>query len=233
MTLSHVGVRFAQRKGLFGREHCWALRDVCFDLHQGETLGVIGRNGAGKSTLLQVLAGIIGADRGELRSRARSVSMLSLQLGFIPYLSGRDNAILSGMLFGRSRRDMLGRIDQIIDFSGLRDSVDHPIKTYSAGMRARLGFAVAFEVDPDVLLIDEVLGVGDTEFRAKSAAAMRERCRSDKTIVLVSHSDTTITELCDRAVWIEAGETRMEGSPKEVVDAYQSARPGKLSPGVR
>lgn len=201
----------------------WALKDVSFDVYHGETLGVIGRNGAGKSTLLRVLADIISPDRGRVQRNGCSVAMLSLQLGFIPHLTGRENAILSGMLMGLRRFEVEKVMEAIIDFSELEEFIDEPVRNYSAGMRARLGFSVAFQADPDVLLVDEVLGVGDVEFRRKSAQAMREKIKSNKTVVLVSHTPQSVRELCDRAVWIDQGVSQCDGSVEEVMGEYLGA----------
>jgi lipopolysaccharide transport system ATP-binding protein len=198
----------------------WALKDVSFDIYHGETLAVIGRNGAGKSTLLRVLAGIISPDRGRVQNNGCTISMLSLRVGFIPHLTGRENAVLSGMLMGLRRREVEKRMDAIVDFSELGSFIDEPVRTYSAGMNARLGFSVAFQSDPDILLIDEVLGVGDVEFRKKSTDALREKIKSDKTVVLVSHMPQTVKELCNRAVWIEGGATKAEGGTNEVLEQY-------------
>ena len=221
LSLSQVGLAFRQGGLRLGRKpEFWVLKDISFDLYRGETLGVIGRNAAGKSTLLRLLAGIIQHDRGTLINRARSVALLSLQAGFVSYLTGRQNAILNGILLGLRRSEVEDRMAAIIDFSELGDFIDEPLSTYSSGMRARLGFAVAYQVEPDILLIDETLGVGDEEFKAKSTRVMHERIRSDKTIVLVSHVPGTIHELCDRAVWIEAGVTRAVGPVAEVSKAY-------------
>jgi lipopolysaccharide transport system ATP-binding protein len=200
----------------------WALQDVSFELYRGETLGIVGRNGAGKSTLLRVLAGIITPERGKVVGNGYQASLLSLQVGFVPHLTGRENAILSGLLLGLHRREVEAAINEIIEFAELAEFIDEPVRTYSAGMKARLGFAVAFQANPDVLLIDEVLAVGDAEFRKKSAAAMRERIQSDKTVVLVSHNAPTLRELCDRAVWIENGVSRAEGSTEVVLRQYQA-----------
>ncbi len=199
----------------------WALNDVTFDLDRGETLGIIGRNGAGKTTLLKILAGIMKPDRGEILSNSHRTILLSITLGFVPYLSGRDNIVLSGLLLGEKRQFMISKMDEIIAFSDLGEFIDQPVNTYSTGMSARLGFAVAFHTNPDIILIDEVLGVGDAAFRKKSAAAMRERVRSDKTIVLASHSDDAIQQLCDKVVWIENGRSKMQGSAEEVLACYQ------------
>ncbi|HEB78489.1 MAG TPA: ABC transporter ATP-binding protein [Methylothermaceae bacterium] len=193
------------------------------ELKAGESLGVIGRNGAGKSTLLQLLAGILAPDQGRLINHGVRVSLLALQLGFLPHLSGRDNVFLSGMLLGLRRREIARRFDWIVEFSELGGRIDDPVHTYSAGMSARLGFSIAFQASPDVLLIDEVLGVGDAPFRHKSATALRERILArDHSVVLVSHDAQTIRQLCDRAVWLVKGETRAIGPVDEVLERYEA-----------
>jgi len=220
-----AGVRYRKRLGWRNSEEHWALRKADLRLYHGEAVGVVGGNGAGKSTLLQVLAGILAPDRGQLVNHGVSVSLLALQLGFIPHLSGRDNIFLSGMLLGLSRRAIAGKVDEIIEFSELQACIDDPVHTYSAGMRARLGFAIAFQVEPDVLLIDEVLGVGDAAFHRKSSKAMRDKILArDKTVVLVSHQPAVIRELCDRAIWMDQGETRESGPVDEVLALYDRAR---------
>jgi lipopolysaccharide transport system ATP-binding protein len=149
-----------------------------------------------------------------------TTSLLSLQVGFIPYLTGRENTIMSGLSLGLPKALILERMEDILEFSGLGDFFEQPISSYSSGMRARLGFAIAFQLDPDVLLIDEVLGVGDEKFRAKSTKMMKEKIRSSKTVVMVSHSTNTIKDLCDRTVWIENGVSRMVGDTEKVLAAY-------------
>lgn len=222
LSLNHVGTYYWRQKGYLHKERFWALKDVSFELHHGESLGVIGRNGAGKSTLLQVLAGILRPDRGELINHGVQVTLLSLQIGFVPYLSGRQNALLSGMLLGLYRKEVAEKMADIQNFSELGEFFDQPVSTYSSGMRARLGFSVAFQLNPDVLLIDEVLGVGDSDFRKKSSAIIREKIKSKKTVVLVSHNAETIRQLCDRAVWIEDGVSRAYGDTDHVLSAYES-----------
>ena len=223
LTLDHVGLAF-RRGGLGFRRGSpfWVLKDISFKLYHGETLGVIGRNAAGKSTLLRLLAGIITHDRGTFVNHGYTTALLSLQTGFVPYLTGRQNAILSGILLGLRRREVEARMEAIVEFSELGDFIDQPLSSYSSGMRARLGFAVAYQLEPDILLIDETLGVGDEEFKAKSQQAMHERIRSDKTIVLVSHHPGTIRQLCDRAVLIDEGVSVMTGSVQEVEAAYHA-----------
>ena len=217
-----MGLYYSRRQRFLKRSRYWAFRDVSFDLKKGETLGIIGKNGVGKSTLLRVLAGIIAPDTGKMvvhRPDLR-ISLISLGAGFVPFLSGRENAILSGMLLGATKKEIDSRISDIIAFSELNGFFDEPVNTYSTGMRARLGFSVAYHVDPDVMLLDEVLGVGDEAFRKKSTAAMKKRIKSEKTVVLVSHSAPLIREVCDRLVWIENGKTRAQGQVKEVLEAY-------------
>jgi lipopolysaccharide transport system ATP-binding protein len=221
LTLDKVAVSFRFRSGLFRTGTYPALKEISFSVKEGESLGIIGRNGAGKTTLLRLLAGVFKPDSGSLiRHRRIKVSLLSLQLGFDRQLTGRDNAILSGLLLGFSRRSILSHLDEIISFSELGDFIDLPVKTYSSGMSARLGFSVALKMSPDILLIDEVLGVGDNNFRDKSATAMREKIKSNQTVILVSHSSSEIKNLCDRAVWIEKGITKMVGDSASVVDTY-------------
>lgn len=220
IDLNDVGYYYQKRKGQFSKEKFWALKKVSFSLYKGESLGIIGRNGAGKSTLLQLLAGITRPDRGTLVNHGYSVSLLTLQAGFSPHLTGRENTVLNGLILGFKKHQILALMDEIHAFSGLDTFFDQPINSYSSGMRARLGFSIAFQLDPDILLIDEVLGVGDEAFRQKSGQKMKEKIQSNKTTVLVSHSPPTIRELCDRAVWIEDGVTRAEGSPDTVLKAY-------------
>ncbi|MEZ5582910.1 MAG: ABC transporter ATP-binding protein [Candidatus Competibacteraceae bacterium] len=221
LSLRNVGAFYWLKKSYLKRERFWALEDISFDLYQGESLGVIGRNGAGKSTLLRLLAGVIKPDRGSfLNINGCTIALLSLQIGFVEYLTGHENAVLSGLLLGMTRTDVESKMDKIFEFSELGDFFSKPISTYSSGMKARLGFSVAFQLDPDILLVDEVLGVGDAEFREKSQRVMHEKIRSNKTIVLVSHSGPTIRQLCDRAVWIENGVTQAEGEVHETLEKY-------------
>lgn len=220
MSLDSVGLAYKVSKSSAGNQLYWVLRDVSFDLYKGETLGIIGRNAAGKSTLLRMLAGIIEPDRGEMKCYVRNISLLSLRAGFNPHLTGRENAIMSGILLGLRRKEVERRLGSIIEFSELGDFIDMPLRSYSSGMQTRLGFAVGIYVDPDVLLIDEALEVGDAEFRKKSGEKIREKVRSDRTVVFVSHNVKAIESLCDRAVWIEEGVSKMQGPTKEVTASY-------------
>lgn len=221
LEASQVGISYRQRRGLLRYERFWALQDVSFTLHAGETLGVIGSNGAGKSTLLRMIAGIIDPDRGELsRQPDITASLLALNAGLKPELSGRENAIFSGLLLAMTHSEITAQLDSIRAFSGLEDFFERPVGTYSTGMRARLGFAVAINADPDVLLIDEVLGVGDQNFKAKSHAAIKEKISSNKTVVLVSHSMEAIRSLSDRVLWLHRGKSIVCGEPNYVIDGY-------------
>lgn len=216
-----VGLSYLLWRSWRKRKRHWALRDVSFDLYRGETLGVVGRNGSGKSSLLRLLAGIVDPDEGSIHNAGASVSLLSLKLGFLGYLSGRENAVLSAMFLGMSRRDIESRMEQIIEYAELGDFFDAPVNTYSAGMKARLAFAVAFQVNPDVLLIDEVAGVGDVRFKTRSFQTMEERVRSEhSTVVFVSHSHAQIRHFCSRTLWLDQGRMMMIGDTKEVLHAY-------------
>lgn len=219
IQLEHVGVAFQGQRNLGGGRY-WALEDVNLTLRRGERLGVIGRNGAGKSTLLRLLAGILQPDRGQLRRAPVSCQLMALSLGFMPHLSGRDNAVLSGLLLGLRRREIIRRLPAIREFSELGDFFDKPISTYSAGMNMRLAFSVAMQAEPDILLIDEVLAVGDSEFQEKSGAALRDRMLAGQTVVLVSHSESQIKKRCERVLWIEHGRSVLEGDRDEVFAAY-------------
>lgn len=221
LELRNVGLSYSEgRLRLLGRKKLWVLNDVSFVLNEGETLGLIGHNGVGKSTLLRLLAGIYAPDKGRIFRYKGRASLLSLNAGFVPHLTGRENAILSGILLGMSKKQVLKILDSIHEFSELGEFFDEPIHTYSSGMLARLGFSVAFQARSEILLIDEVLGVGDENFRIKSTDAMKQRIRENGTVILVSHSADTIKELCDRAVWIDNGRSEMDGPVDLVIDAY-------------
>ncbi|HEX5125078.1 MAG TPA: ABC transporter ATP-binding protein [Rhodanobacteraceae bacterium] len=219
IELDHVGIAYGSQRRMSGGSF-WALEDVSLQLRRGERLGVIGRNGAGKSTLLRTIAGILVPDRGAIRRAPVSCQLLSLALGFVPHLSGRDNAVLSGLLLGLRRREIVARIAAIREFSELGDFFEQPIATYSAGMTMRLAFSVAIQVEPDVLLIDEVLSVGDAEFQQKSGAALRARMGEGHTVVLVSHDEKQIASICNRVLWIEHGKSVLEGDRDSVFAAY-------------
>lgn len=223
LSVEHVGVAYHTKAGLFKKEAFWALKDVSFDVFHGETLGVIGRNGVGKSTLLRLLAGIVAPDKGKVVNHDVTVSLLSLQAGFLGHLTGRENVILSGMMLGLSKREVMARMDEIEAYADIGGHFDRPVQGYSSGMRARVGFSVAIYVDADVILLDEVLGVGDIDFRSKSSATIKEKMKSDKTVVLVSHNPGLMKQLCDRAIWIEGGCVRAQGAVEEVTTQYENS----------
>lgn len=198
----------------------WALKDVSFTLEKGETLGIVGSNGSGKSTLLKVLAGIYQPDNGSIKFGCDSITLLSLALGFDNELSGRDNIVIAGMLMGHSRDEIQNLMNEIISFSGLTDSIDDPLKTYSSGMRARLGFSIAINARAELLLIDEILSVGDEQFREKAENSMVKKIDSDQSVVLVSHALGQLTRLCDRVIWLDRGNIIEIGEPETVVQNY-------------
>jgi lipopolysaccharide transport system ATP-binding protein len=198
-----------------------ALQDVCLDVGLGETIGVIGANGSGKSTLLGVIAGVIRPETGIVEVHGRVAPLLELGAGFHPDLTGRENIELNGVLMGLTRREVTERMEAIVAFSGLTRSLHEPIRTYSSGMVARLGFSVAVHLEPDILLIDEILAVGDNHFQTRCLERLAEFRRKGVTIVLVSHSLSEVRLLCDRVVWLEAGRIVMQGKPDEVVTAYE------------
>jgi ABC-2 type transport system ATP-binding protein len=204
-----------------GPNHFWALRDVSFRVVHGESLAVIGPNGAGKSTLLQVLAGIIQPNEGSVDVIGDVSSLLTLGAGFDQDLSGRDNIRLAGAFLGIDHREMEHRLPGIIEFADLGDFIDATIKTYSSGMRARLGFSIATAVDPDVLIIDEVLSTGDAVFRAKSKQRIIELTKAAKGIVLVTHDMNWVTEFCNRAMLLDKGHVILEGNPADVVKLHE------------
>ena len=221
VSLRSVGVCYRNRSRLLGRgQEFWALSDVSFDAYPGETIGLVGSNGGGKTTLLKAIAGIIEPDQGTIERGDINLSMLSLQVGFLPQLSGRENAILSGMLLGLLRAEAERRVGDIEAFADLGHHFNEPLATYSSGMRARLGFSCALYSAAEVLLIDEVLGVGDQDFRTKSTAAIKELILSNRTVLLASHNLVTIRELCDRVVWIDRGGVRAAGVTAQVLEQY-------------
>jgi ABC-type polysaccharide/polyol phosphate transport system ATPase subunit len=211
----------------------WALRDVSFRLVHGESLAVIGPNGAGKSTLLQELAGILLPSEGSIEVRGRISSLLTLGAGFDQDLTGRDNIRLAGAFLAMEQAEIDESIEGIVDFADLGEFIDAPLKYYSSGMRARLGFSIATSVDPDVLLLDEVLATGDQVFRSKSKARVLELVRAAKAIVLVTHDMTWVTEYCNRAILLEHGHVIGEGDPADVVAVHrehsEKARAEKLA----
>jgi ABC-type polysaccharide/polyol phosphate transport system ATPase subunit len=202
------------------REEFWALRDVSFSVKRGEVLGLIGMNGAGKSTLLKILSRVTVPTSGSFVTNGRLGSLIEIGAGFHPELSGRENIFLNGSIMGMTRREVQRKFDQIVAFAEVERFIDTPIKFYSSGMLMRLGFAVAAHTDPDILLIDEILAVGDASFQAKCLNKLAELKEQDKTIILVSHNLTNITEHAKTVLWIDHGTVRMFGESDSVVDAY-------------
>lgn len=223
ISLTDVGVSYSSHRALKSAEKSWALNNIDLDLYRGETLGIIGRNGVGKSTLLKVLADIIEPDQGKVERQVCRSTLLSLRVGFLNHLDARENAIMAGMLLGLQRGEAEARIPDILEFAELDSMEKVPIGTYSTGMVARLGFSIAMQIDPDILLIDEMLAVGDAGFREKSAAALRERMKSDRTVVLVAHNEQVIRNLCNRVIWIENGRCKATGTADEIFSQYKES----------
>lgn len=224
IKLRDVGLTYRTRTGAFSVDRFRALDGISFDLFAGETLGIVGGNGSGKSTLLRVLAGIYTPDTGTLEyNDVGRISLLSLGLGFAPELSGVENAIFGSMLLGASLSEARGKLEEIVEFAELGDFMRKPIRTYSSGMRSRLAFSVALMMETDVLLIDEVLAVGDAQFREKSEAALKQKINSGQAVVLVSHSLAQVKSLCKRAAWVHKGQMMYLGDAAETVKKYQKA----------
>ncbi len=214
----------SEEKGLFSKKTVTTSHvvfdDLSLEVKKGEVLGVLGRNGSGKSTLLSIMAKILEPDTGTVEVNGKVVSILSLGMGFQHEMSGRENIYLKGELYGFSRKEMDAKVEEIIDFSGIRKYIDNPIKTYSSGMSGRLAFSIMLHVNADVMLVDEVLSTGDASFSAKAGTAFRNIIKQGKTVVFVSHSMSAVTELCTRAIWIEKGKIVAEGKPKIVCAKY-------------
>ncbi len=209
-------------KGKIKYEEFWALRDVSFEVKKGEVLGIIGHNGAGKSTLLKVISGILKPTEGAVQVNGTIAPMLELGSGFDFDLTGRENVFLNGAILGYSEGFLQERYNEIVKFSELGQFIDVPLRNYSSGMVARLAFSVATVVQPDVLIVDEVLSVGDADFQEKSKKRMLELMGGGTTVLFVSHSLGQIREMCDRAIWLEHGEMKMLGEAKTVCDAYEA-----------
>ncbi len=201
-------------------EEFWALQQVSFEVNEGESFALVGHNGSGKSTMLKCIAGIMLPDKGSVHVKGKVSALLELGAGFHPELSGRENVFLNGAILGLSQKELKRRFDDIVGFAGLEQFIDHPVKNYSSGMYARLGFSVMINVDPDVLLIDEVLAVGDEQFQRRCMEKIYEFRTSGKTVVIVSHGLGTLRNLCDRAAWIHHGELARLGPVNDVIDSY-------------
>ncbi len=214
-------------KGPFAKrepaEMVWALRDISFRVPEGEVVGIIGRNGAGKSTLLKILSRITHPTTGSIKVRGRVASLLEVGTGFHEELTGRENVYLNGSILGMRRRDIDRRFDEIVAFSEIETFIDTPIKRYSSGMRLRLGFAVAAHLDPDVLIVDEVLAVGDAGFQKKCITKMEGLRSGGRTVLFVSHNMAAVENLCSRGIWIDGGRLRLDGGARDVIKAYLSS----------
>lgn len=217
-TLKEQAIRWVQRRIQY--DEFWALQGVNLQVRRGEVLGIIGRNGAGKSTLLKVISRVLRPTQGRVQVRGRVAPLLEFGAGFHPELTGRENVFLNGALLGFSHAEMQAKFDQIVDFAELWDFIDAPLRTYSSGMIARLGFAVASDVNPDILIVDELLSVGDTAFQQKSAERISEFHKNGVTILFVSHDLDAIRNLCDQAIWLNQGQVVASGATDEVVEAY-------------
>ena len=205
-------------------EEFWALKDVSFDVAEGQTFGLIGRNGSGKSTLLKCLAQILYPTSGEIRYNGRMASLLEVGSGFHPELSGIDNVFLNGAILGMSKKEIKSKLESIIDFAGVGSFIDQPVKNYSSGMYVRLGFSVAIHVEPEILIVDEVLAVGDKDFKEKCDAKFSEMKKSGRTIVLVTHDMKAVRDMCDSAAWLDKGVVKDLGPAAGVVASYLASR---------
>lgn len=218
-SIKEYAVRWLKRH--IGFEEFWALKDINLEIRCGEIFGIIGANGSGKSTLLKVISRVLYPTRGRVRVRGRLAPLLELGAGFDSELTGRENVLLNGTILGHKKQRLEARLPQIMDFAGIGDFIDLPVRTYSSGMQARLGFAVATDGRPDLLLIDEILGVGDAEFQKKSAERIKKIHSTGTTIVLVSHDLETIRKTCSRAAWLSQGKISAAGSVEEIIGRYQ------------
>lgn len=216
-SIKEAILRFGRRQ----KRDFWVLRDISLHIEAGTFFGLTGHNGSGKSTLLRLIAGIHRPTSGEIATRGRLSALLELGSGFHPDLTGRENVYLNGAMLGLSRRYMTQAMDEIIEFSGIGDYIDAPVKIYSSGMYVRLGFAVAVKVSPQILLVDEVVAVGDEKFQQKCLQQMNKLKEAGTTLLLVSHSADLIRMLCDTAGWLDHGRLRLMGDPNKVMDAYQ------------
>ncbi|WP_243337940.1 ABC transporter ATP-binding protein [Anaeromyxobacter soli] len=236
LTFENVGMRFRMyrervttlKEAVLGRfrhlrtaDEFWALRGVSFHVGPGESVGLVGHNGSGKSTLLKIAAGVLRASEGRVQVEGRVSPMIELAAGFDPELTGRDNIFLNGALMGHTRKEMERKFDRIVEFSELGEFIDMPVKNYSSGMYARLGFAIAVDVEPEILIIDEVLAVGDERFQAKCMDRIRELKGSGCTIFYVSHAMETVAELCERVIVLHHGRVEFDGAPAPAIARYR------------
>lgn len=215
-----VAARFSRRKPADRGEEFWALRGVSLAVPDGQVLGIVGANGAGKSTLLKILSRITSPTEGEVALKGRVASLLEVGTGFHPELNGRENIFLNGVILGMKRREVAEKLDQIVEFAGVERFLDTPVKRYSSGMYLRLAFSVAAHLEPEILIVDEVLAVGDAQFQQRCLGKMEEEARSGRTILFVSHNMAAVRQLCDRAILLKAGRILLDGRPADVVHAH-------------
>lgn len=233
ITVKDVSIRYRNlkkysiKRQLLGKnkkqnDYYEAVKKVSFQVEEGKILGIIGKNGSGKSTMLRAIAGIFSADEGVIDLHGHSVSLLSIGVGFQKELTGRENIVLSGMLLGFSEEEIKKKTEEIIEFSELEEFIDMPVKTYSSGMHSKLAFSITAILETDIMLVDEVLSVGDHKFKKKSYKKMKQLInRKDRTVVIVSHNIDTLLELCDEVMWMHKGQIKMIGDPEEVLDKYR------------
>lgn len=214
------------------REEFWALRDVSFRVGRGEAVAFVGRNGAGKSTVLSLIAGAIKPSEGSVKVRGRLGALLELGAGFHPDLTGRENIYLNASLLGLSRKEIEGKFDAILEFSELQEFIDVPLRNYSSGMQVRLGFSVAVHIDPEILIMDEALAVGDAAFQAKCIERINQFKKAGTTLLFVSHSPAQVLNLCERIVWLDHGRLQADGPAKEVLDRYNAMLRAKAAAGT-
>ena len=228
-SLSHVAKRLTGQEHRRGYDEIWALQDVSFALEEGKALGVIGRNGAGKSTLLKILTRITTPTAGRAEIQGRVGSLLEVGTGFHPELTGRENVYLNGAILGMKRREIRAKLPEIAEFSGVEKFLDTPVKRYSSGMHVRLAFSVAAHFEPEIMLVDEVLSVGDAEFQARCLGRMEDIGATGRTVVFVSHQLQAVAQLCDRAILLDEGRIVMDGPSSEVVASYLQTATGTSS----
>src|SRR5216684_3695267 len=219
---------FARRSG-----QMWALRNVSFRVNEGEALGIVGHNGAGKTTIMKILSGITTPTSGEITIRGRLAALVEVGSGFHPELTGRENIFLHGAMLGMRRAEIARKMSSIVEFAGVGQYIDVPVKRYSSGMYVRLGFSIAAHLDPDILLLDEVLAVGDAAFQSKCLERVNDLRRSGKTILFISHDLGAVERLCDRVLLMQRGEVIASGSPAEVIDQYKNSASKSLTSSFR
>jgi len=224
VTLRETLAAVLRRNGVRSKRDFWALRDVSFTVDEGEVVGLIGRNGAGKSTLLKVLARITVPTRGVARMRGRVGALLEVGTGFHPELNGRENIFLNGAILGLKRADIRRRFDDIVEFAGVQEMLETPVKRYSSGQYLRLAFSVAAHVEPDIVVVDEVLAVGDAEFQRRCLGKMSQFAQEGRTVLFVSHDLGAVARICERAIWLEDGEIKHDGPTNRSIDLYLDAR---------